>query len=358
MIKRPTRGSCAGSIALVAGASQWGDAMSKGSKHLFSPLVGVEGSALAAVGGLERSIDPLGIGKLQRELQANAERLDPLGYGKLHRSMAARVSNLAGFSAVTEHLAAAAAVRPTIDAMSAIGPLLTAGSQMAGLQRAVQAQLGGAGLAGLDSLRHGVRGLLGDSEMLASIDSFTRVRDQIGMSLGKDMATRWDRFAAPTVLPSIASLACEAFTRPTAVMSLLETDDLLGSISWLTPPTSENGPPTLSVVALHGRAPDASKPWRKLKIDASAAVNCAQCGTPFELALDIWLTGADEAFYQGEMFAATCSNCSNEGDFVADFSGRPPLRMLNGERIGPPNPIGQVFLIVNNEKTDGDDDEV
>jgi len=85
------------------------DAMSKGSKHLFSPLVGVEGSALAAAGALERSIDPLGIGKLQRELQANAERLDPLGYGKLHRSMPARVSNLAGFSAVTEHLAAAEA---------------------------------------------------------------------------------------------------------------------------------------------------------------------------------------------------------------------------------------------------------
>jgi hypothetical protein len=59
-------------------------------------------------------------------------------------------------------------------------------------------------------------------------------------------------------------------------------------------------------------APPRKKNW-PLQIEDGAAITCRGCGQPFEIKLDIYLTGSNRVFYQGEMDAVMmCTACAGK----------------------------------------------
>lgn len=322
----------------LAGIESGAIKAAKDMERMTNPLAGIESAALRASTGMDRMFQPIA-------------GMDSLGMGKLHRSMADHMSIMTGGDAFKAHLGAINATRPLIDAMDPFSKTLVAPSKIYDLHRGVTAQFVD---GGLDDIRRGVTGILGNGEAMASLDAFAKLRDQLGGSLGRDVATRWDRLAAATALPSVAALSY-SFERPTAVMTLATTDDVLGTLAWLEPPLDENDAPRVVVAAIHSEKPAGPLAWRELKIATGSAINCSESGEPFDLNLMLWLTSEDaEVFFQGELFP-TCGECLGEGDLLPDLSRKPRYRMIDGGGTGDGKATGKLASVVDNTTEDDDD---
>lgn len=323
----------------------------------MNPMAGIETGAIKAARDMQRRMNPLG--GIEAGALAQARELER--FGSLHRSMFDHVTLMTGGEAFQSQLAA---MQPTIDAMNAMKPAMDAmntmkpmleaaraSSQLSDLHRTIGAQYGA--INGLDDLRRGLTGILGESGSLrSSLDVFTRVRDRLGGSLGLDVATQWDRLAAATAIPSVAALSFP-FAQATSVMTLTRTAaDVLGTLAWLEPALDEeedeDDPPRVVVVALHSRKPAGPQAWRALQIATGAAINCSNCGEPFDLNLKLWLTGEDlEVFFQGEMLPI-CGSCGGDGGLLLDSPMRAPYRVIDGGREGDEKAIGKLSLVVKN----------
>ncbi|MBK6697233.1 MAG: hypothetical protein IPG50_34350 [Myxococcales bacterium] len=344
-------------------------------QRMLSPMAGFESGALKAAREMERLLKPLAgienaaIARAARDMERMSNpiaggALDALSRGALHRSMADHVTRLMGGEAMRSQLAAIDALGPALDAINSTKPMLDATRSVSpafgavarihDLHRVLNAPFG---LNSLDDVRRGVTGILGESRALASLDAFARVRDQLGGSLGLGAASQWDAFAATTSLSILAALSLP-FDRPTAVMTLATRDQISGTLAWLEPALEPgvDGSPRVIVTALHPQQPAGSQPWRKLKIATGAAINCSNCGQPFDLNLQLWLTGEDlDVFFQGEMLPI-CGACGGDGNLLPDLPMIAPYRLIDGGGEGDSTAIGRLTLVVDNAREDDADE--
>jgi hypothetical protein len=256
----------------------------------------------------DRIADPGGTRRMQRQLDRLA---DPTGLEKMiaHQERLLDPTGLARRLA-THQLEDRLGLLGSCDVLTSVeDKLRSAGERLTGTDPLLKAE----------RLSRTVRGAtLNESygsaterqltRLAATINPFTQVQDLLAARVGDDLAAKWTRLMPRTLGAGLWALC--AFEHPTAVMSLLTRDDMLGSLTWLEPAV-EDDTPTAAVIALHARPP-AHQPTPQLTFQKGSGFNCKRCGERIELDFDAWLTKPDTVFLQGTIdVAVQCPNCAD-----------------------------------------------
>lgn len=271
------------------------------------------------------------------------QRADSLGLGSF--ADAVRGANIGTMPAVTQELRAFRSL-----------DWLGHSSRMFELQATLKNHFG---LTGLDDFHKTVTSIVGDSAVLASIDSYRRLTEPIGKAFGASAASLWDIQAVASLLPNLASFHGQ---RSGGLFSVIGQHDgaALAAFTWRRRGRSK----PLSVAALGpAKKTDAPSDRPRIRVAAGSSVRCRFCFTEMvDAESEFELLSDEEIRFRvlAPSFCLKCLELAQEDPTYPDRclaslkdNPRPILHLVRGNGKNSESPgVGtrRLYLIVDNTK--------